>query len=76
MPGDERVEDRQLSRGAVAAANPSWPRFRVGVNSGEVVIGEGTRNELPEDVVVEQLPPLELEGKAAPVTAYLRRGLP
>ena len=95
----------------VAAANPQWPRFRVGVNSGEVVagvvgdhghrkhdvigdtvnlaarleaaaavgevvIGAGTRNRLPEGAVVEELPPLEVKGKAAPVTAYVLRDLP
>jgi adenylate cyclase len=95
----------------VAAANPDWPRFRVGVNSGEiasgvvgdrghrkhdvigdtvnlaarlesqapvggVLIGEGTRAHLPDDAVVEKLPPMEIKGKAEPVTAYLLHHLP
>ena len=95
----------------VADANPEWPRFRVGVNSGEVVagvlgdhghrkhdvigdtvnlaarlesaapvgqvvIGEGTRSQLPDEAIVEELPELEVKGKAEPVTAYLLRDLP
>lgn len=95
----------------VAEANSEWPRFRVGVNSGEVatgvlgdhghrkhdvigdtvnlaarlesaapvgqvVIGKGTRSQLPEEAVVEELPELEVKGKAEPVTAYLLRDLP
>ncbi|MEX0658285.1 MAG: adenylate/guanylate cyclase domain-containing protein [Egibacteraceae bacterium] len=95
----------------VAAANPDWPRFRVGVNSGAVaagvvgerghrkhdfigdtvnlaarlesqapvggvLIGEGTRASLPEGVVVEALPPLQIKGKAEPVTAYVLHHLP
>jgi adenylate cyclase len=31
--------DFQRQAGEIAAANPGWPRFRVGVNSGEVLAG-------------------------------------
>jgi adenylate cyclase len=95
----------------VAAAHPDWPRFRVGVNSGEVaagvvgdrghrkhdvigdtvnlaarlesqapvggvLLGEGTRAHLPEGAVVEELPPMQVKGKADPVTAYVLHLLP
>ncbi len=95
----------------IAADHPQWPRFRVGVNSGEVavgvlgehghrkhdvigdtvnlaarlesrapvgrvVIGEGTRQRLPSGAIVDELPPLELKGKAERVTAYLLEALP
>jgi adenylate cyclase len=101
----------QREAAEIADANPEWPRFRVGVNSGEVVagvlgddghrkhdvigdtvnlaarlesaapvgqvvIGEGTRDQLPDEVVVEELPELQVKGKAEPVTAYLLRDLP
>ena len=101
----------QQEAATLAEANPTWPRFRVGVNSGEVaagvlgehghrkhdvigdtvnlaarlestapvgevVIGEGTRSQLPDEAVVEELPPLEVKGKAEPVTAYLLHDLP
>ena len=95
----------------IAADHPQWPRFRVGVNSGEVavgvlgehghrkhdvigdtvnlaarlesrapvgrvVIGEGTRQRLPGGAIVDELPPLELKGRAERVTAYLLEALP
>ncbi len=101
----------QETAAEVAAANPDWPRFRVGVNSGEiasgivgdrghrkhdvigdtvnlaarlesqapvggVLVGEGTRAHLPDDAVVEELPPMEIKGKAEPVTAYVLHHLP
>ena len=101
----------QETAAEVAAANPDWPRFRVGVNSGEiasgivgdrghrkhdvigdtvnlaarlesqapvggVLVGEGTRAHLPDDAVVEELPPMEIKGKAEPVTAYVLHYLP
>ncbi|MEX2561976.1 MAG: adenylate/guanylate cyclase domain-containing protein, partial [Nitriliruptoraceae bacterium] len=87
----------QRSASEIADANPHWPRFRVGVNSGEiasgiigdhghrkydvigdtvnlaarleseapvggVVIGEGTRERLPDSAVTERLPPLQVKG--------------
>ena len=101
----------QETAAEVAAANPDWPRFRVGVNSGEiasgivgdrghrkhdvigdtvnlaarlesqapvggVLIGEGTRAHLPDEAIVEQLPPLQVKGKDEPVTAYVLHHLP
>lgn len=95
----------------VASAHPEWPRFRVGVNSGEVaagvmgdrghrkydvigdtvnlaarlesqapvgevVIGEGTWGALDDGAVAEPLAPLQVKGKAEPVTAYVLRDLP
>lgn len=100
----------QETAGQVAAAHPDWPRFRVGVNSGEiasgiigdrghrkhdvigdtvnlaarlesqapvggVLIGEGTRAAVPDGAVVEELPPMQIKGKAEPVTAYVLHGL-
>lgn len=101
----------QETAAEVAAANPDWPRFRVGVNSGEiasglvgdrghrkydvigdtvnlaarlesqapvggVLIGEGTHAQLPDTAVVEELPPMQIKGKAEPVTAYVLHHLP
>lgn len=95
----------------IAASQPGWPSFRVGVNSGEVVagvlgerghrthgvigdavnlaarlqeqapvgevvIGEGTWRSLPEETLVEELPPLRLKGKSEPVHAFVLRSLP
>jgi adenylate cyclase len=95
----------------IARANPDWPRFRVGVNSGAiasgivgdrghrkhdvigdtvnlaarlesqapvggVLIGQGTRAELPDGAVAEELPPMQIKGKAEPVTAYVLHRLP
>lgn len=95
----------------IAAAHPDWPRFRVGVNSGQitagvvgerghrkhdvvgdtvnlasrleshapvggVLIGEGTRMHLSDDVIVEELPPLQVKGKAVPIRAYVLHHLP
>jgi adenylate cyclase len=95
----------------IASGHPDWPRFRAGVNSGEVavgivggdtghrkhgvvgdtvnlaarlegqalagdvVIGAGTYAALPDGVAVERLPELQIKGKAAPVEAYVLRGL-
>jgi adenylate cyclase len=95
----------------IARTHPDWPRFRVGVNSGEaiagvlgerghrehdvvgdtvnlaarlqsqapvgdVVIGEGTYDRLPDGAVVERMPPLTVKGRDEPVTAYVLRSLP
>jgi adenylate cyclase len=43
---------------------------------GGVLIGEGTRARLPDEVVAEELPPLRVKGKAEPVTAYVLHHLP
>lgn len=101
----------QVAAAEVTAANPHWPRFRVGVNSGEiasgvvgdrghrkhdvigdtvnlaarlesqapvggVLIGAGTRAQLPDEAIVEELPPMQIKGKAEPVTAYVLHHLP
>lgn len=96
----------------IARRNEAWPRFRVGVNSGEVhagvlgadrghrkhdlvgdtvnlaarlegrapvgevVVGEGTYERLPAGTLVERMPPLQIKGKADPVTAYIVRSVP
>ncbi len=96
----------------VAEQEPDWPRFRAGVNSGEVaagvvgaesgyrkhdvigdtvnlaarlesiapvgevVIGRGTYERLPEGAEVEELSELDVKGKAGTVTAYVLHGLP
>ncbi len=96
----------------IADRHPGWPRFRVGINSGEVitgvvggerghrkhdvigdtvnlaarlesqapvdrvVVGEGTFTRLPEDAVLEPLPPLVVKGKSAEVSAYVLHALP
>jgi adenylate cyclase len=101
----------QRQAGAVAGEYPEWPRFRVGVNSGEVaagvvgaerghrkhavvgdtvnlaarleaqapagevVIGAGTYERLPDGVVVEPLPRLQVKGKEEPVEAYVLRSI-
>jgi adenylate cyclase len=101
----------QRVSGAVAAAHPGWPRFRVGVNSGpvaagvvgaggghrkhgvvgdtvnlaarlegearagEVVVGVGTFERLPDGTAAERLPQLQIKGKEAPVEAYIVRAL-
>jgi adenylate cyclase len=101
----------QREAGAISDDHPGWPRFRAGVNSGEVVvglvggnrghrkhgvvgdtvnlaarlegqalaggvvIGAGTYAALPDGVEVERLPELQIKGKAAPVEAYVLRGL-
>lgn len=101
----------QRAASELAREHPDWPRFRIGVNSGEVVagllgdrghrkhdvigdtvnlaarlqerapvgqvvIGEGTRERLPDRAAVERLPPVEVKGKAEPATAYVLRDLP
>ena len=38
---------------------------------GGVVIGQATLDQLPEGVVTEALPELQLKGKSAPVAAYV-----
>lgn len=101
----------QRAASEIAEQEPEWPRFRVGVNSGEVaagvvgadsgyrkhdvigdtvnlaarlegqapvgevVIGEGTYDRLPDGVVVERLPSFEVKGKTGEVTAYVLREL-
>jgi adenylate cyclase len=101
----------QRQAAEIARDNPDWPRFRAGVNSGEVVtgvvggerghrkhgvvgdtvnlaarlegqavagevvIGAGTYELLPDGVEVERLPELHVKGKAAAVEAYVLRGL-
>jgi adenylate cyclase len=102
----------QVEAAAIAAAEPGWPRFRVGVNSGlvqaavlggesghrkhglvgdtvnlaarleseapvgEVVIGAGTLERLPESATVRPLPRLRVKGKEEPVEAYVLVALP
>jgi adenylate cyclase len=102
----------QVEAAAIAAAEPDWPRFRVGVNSGlvqaavlggesghrkhglvgdtvnlaarleseapvgEVVIGAGTLERLPESATVRPLPRLRVKGKEEPVEAYVLVALP
>jgi adenylate cyclase len=42
----------QAAAGEIAAANPDWPRFRVGVNSGEIASGiVGDRGHRKHDVI-------------------------
>jgi adenylate cyclase len=42
----------QETAGQIAAANPDWPRFRVGVNSGEIASGVvGERGHRKHDVI-------------------------
>jgi adenylate cyclase len=96
---------------AVARGQDEWPRFRVGVNSGEVLagvvggatghrkhgivgdvvnlaarleeeapvggvlLGEGTFRRLGAGAVVEALPPRQVKGKEAPVSAYILHAL-
>ena len=96
----------------IARDHPDWPRFRVGVNSGEVlagvmggssgyrehglvgdtvnlaarlegqapvgevVVGKGTFESLPEGSVVQSLVNLRVKGKANPVEAYVLKALP
>jgi class 3 adenylate cyclase len=43
---------------------------------GGVLIGANTRHALPDDSVVEAVPPLRVKGKQEPVDAYLLRALP
>jgi adenylate cyclase len=101
----------QETAAEIADEEPGRPRFRLGMNSGEVVagivgdrghrkhdvigdtvnlaarleshapvgevvIGEGTYERLPEGTVVERLSAMEVKGRSQPVTAYLLRGLP
>ena len=102
----------QVEAAAIGAAEPDWPRFRVGVNSGlvqaavlggerghrkhglvgdtvnlaarleseasvgEVVIGAGTLERLPESATVRPLPRLRVKGKEEPVEAYVLVALP
>ena len=101
-----------LQRIAAEVAEPRWPRFRAGVNSGrvsagvvgaggghrkhgvvgdtvnlaarlegearagEVVVGAGTYERLPDGTEAERLPQLTVKGKRAPVEAYVVRSLP
>lgn len=100
----------QQQAARIAAEHPDWPRFRVGVNSGEVatgvigarghrthgligdtvnlaarlesnapvggvLIGRGTADQLPDGAVVEELPPLQVKGKAEPVHACVLHDL-
>jgi len=102
----------QGETGRIGRDHPQWPRFRVGINSGEavtgavggdrgkrhhgvvgdtvnvaarlvgeahvgeVVIGAGTYERLPDGATVEFLPNLRVKGKEAPVEAYRLRSLP
>jgi adenylate cyclase len=100
----------QEAASEIAAEHDGWPRFRVGLNSGEVVagvigdhghrkhdvigdtvnlaarlesqapvgevvIGEGTYEGLPEGTLVEPLAAMKVKGKASPVHAYVLRGV-
>ena len=96
----------------IAKDHTDWPRFRVGVNSGEVlagvvgaqsghrkhglvgdtvnlaarlesqapvgevVVGRGTYEALPEGTIAETLPLLRVKGKDEPVPAFVLRSLP
>jgi adenylate cyclase len=102
----------QHEAASIAEMHPDWPRFRVGVNSGEVlagvigaerghrkhgvvgdtvnlaarlegqapvgevVIGAGTYDRLPEGSRAEVLTPLVVKGKTEPVSAYILRDIP
>ncbi len=44
--------------------------------AGGVLIGERTREQLPEDAAVEARVGLRLKGKEEPVTAYLLLAVP
>jgi adenylate cyclase len=102
----------QAEAAEIAAAQPGWPRFRVGVNSGvvqatvlgaqsghrkhglvgdtvnlaarleseapvgEVVIGVGTLERLPESTTVRPLARLRVKGKEDPIEAYVLVALP
>jgi adenylate cyclase len=44
-------------------------------HAGQVVIGAGTYERLPDGAVAERLPELRVKGKEAPVEAYLVRSL-
>jgi adenylate cyclase len=50
-------------------------RLEAQAPAGEVVIGAGTYERLPDGAVVEPLPRLQVKGKEAPVEAYILRGL-
>lgn len=50
-------------------------RLQTYAGPGQVVIGESTFAALPTTASTEPLGPLELKGKAAPVTAYVLTGL-
>jgi class 3 adenylate cyclase len=101
----------QREAGVLAGEHPDWPRFRVGVNSGEVaaavvgaerghrkhgvvgdtvnlaarleaqapagevVIGAGTYERLPDGAVVQPLPRLQVKGKEQSVEAFVLRSL-
>ena len=57
----------QREAGAIAADHPAWPRFRVGVNSGEVLAGVlgGTRGKREHGIVGDTVNlAARLEGKA------------
>ena len=101
----------QREAAVVGHEHPDWPRFRVGVNSGnvaaavvgaerghrkhgvvgdtvnlaarleaqaragQVVIGAGTYERLPDGALVEPLPRMHVKGKEEVVEAYVLRGL-
>ena len=97
--GVPRTHEDDALRAVRAAAELQRPLLRIGVNTGEVVAGEGetivtgdavnvaarleqaagpgevligmeTYRLVRDAVGVEKVPPLDLKGKAAPVTAY------
>jgi adenylate cyclase len=63
--------DFQDSAGRVAARNPDWPRFRVGVNSGEVYLGlvqaRGVRRIAPTGDCVNVTARLQSQARAGEV---------
>jgi adenylate cyclase len=69
----------------IAGEHPSWPRFRVGVGDtadvaarleasaplGSVAVGASTLQRLPRRARAESLGPVRVQGRAAPVDAYV-----
>ncbi len=62
--------DVQRETGAVAAAHPDWPRFRVGVNTGEALVGVlGAREGRSYTVIGDTVNVASRLQSAAPVGA-------
>ena len=67
----------QTEAAAVAAEHPEWPRFRVGINSGEVLAGVvgGERGHRKHDLVGDTVNlAARLEGEAAAGEVVIGRG--
>jgi len=71
IAGDPAAGERLVTGDAVNVA----ARLEQTARAGAVVIGELTRQLAGPTVVVDELPPLTLKGKAEPVPAYHVRGL-